>query len=359
MSQLTDISVQFRKIAMYAGIGLVVIFVLQLIVRLIISSLSSPPGLVVEPVVPSPTPDMRFGKLPYPKFSVVQQTSAGLNLELINIEGKPPEVSGTATVFSMPKKLPSLLTNDRAAKFAGKLGYIGTPQVLDSRRFFYIHPTDPLLSLTLDRVMFNFLLKFDWQKDPQRVFGPLGIDQNTATRNLMGFIQEYGLFDDSILRGKATHQPLVYNGSTNTLAPVQKTTQANAFRMDFFRTNIGDLTVLPPGFDTSPVYAIYTPSTSLRKGVLEIGYTFWPIAPDDGATYPLRTSDAAWKDLQDGFGTVVRLGQNNPEKVIVRQIYLAYLDTPDPQPYLQPIFVFTGDNGFVAYLPAITKEYLE
>lgn len=366
MSQLTDISVQFRKIAIWIGIGIVALIVLQFLFRLLVAALTRPTGPAVVIIVPTPTPDIRFGRLPYPKFSVIQQTSAGLSLQLINIEGKPPEASGTGKIFTMPKKLPSLLTNDRAMKFASRLGYTDPPQVLDSRKWVFPFPAQPLLTLSMDRVVLNFQMKFDWHQNPTSVFGPDGVDRTTAINSINNFIGNNGLFDDTLFRGKTTVTAIRYDSQVNDLVPVSKFTRANAVRMDFFRNNIENLPVVPPGFNASSTYAIYSPLVAstytiamLRFGLVDLSYSYWPVALDDYATYPLRTSDAAWKDLQDGFGTVVHRGTNTEGKIIVREIYLAYLDTSEPQTYLQPIFVFTGDNGFVAYLPAIQKDYLQ
>ena len=54
----------------------------------------------------------------------------------------------------------------------------------------------------------------------------------------------------------------------------------------------------------------------------------------------------------------MNLGNNSKDRIVIRNISLAYYDSDEPQEYLQPIFIFEGDNDFVAYLPAITGEYL-
>ena len=38
-------------------------------------------------------------------------------------------------------------------------------------------------------------------------------------------------------------------------------------------------------------------------------------------------------------------------------MFLGYYDPDVYQEYLQPMYVFLGDNNFVAYLPAITDDY--
>ena len=43
----------------------------------------------------------------------------------------------------------------------------------------------------------------------------------------------------------------------------------------------------------------------------------------------------------------------------VRTVTLAYYDSLDPQNYLQPVFVFEGDDGFLAYVPAVALPWTE
>lgn len=358
MSQLTDISVVFRKIAIGAAIGMVVLIVLIVLVRLIISTIQSRRPVPVSLVQPTPTPDMRFGKLPYPHFSVIEQTSAGLNLRLVNIEGRPPETSPSGKIFSMPKKLPTLLTNDRASKYAALMGFTGEPEAVDSRIFRFTHRQNPLRTLTLDRVHLNFLMTYDYASH-SAILGPAGsLEPAEPVNSVLKYIEPLG-FDETIRTGKITTALFDRDTETGKFKQVTKAQQARVARINFFRKPIGIFPIIPPGYDESFNYALYTDTPSLPSGMLELSYMFWPIAWDDASTYPLRTSAQAWQELTEGYGTVVRLGKNTPKDVIVRKIFLAYFDTPEPQDFLQPIFVFEGDNGFIAYLPAIVKDWLE
>ena len=75
------------------------------------------------------------------------------------------------------------------------------------------------------------------------------------------------------------------------------------------------------------------------------------------ATYPLRSAKSAWQVLQSGEGFVAEKG--NAEEAIVREMTLGYYeDWFNEQEYLQPIYVFTGDNGFVGFVQAIDPTYI-
>ncbi len=45
--------------------------------------------------------------------------------------------------------------------------------------------------------------------------------------------------------------------------------------------------------------------------------------------------------------------------VVVRNVYLAYYDSFEPQTYMQPVFVFEGDDNFQALVPAVSQEWIE
>ena len=115
--------------------------------------------------------------------------------------------------------------------------------------------------------------------------------------------------------------------------------------------------ILPPGYDESYTYVIYT--STKERNILEANYTFWPIAFDDYGTYPLKSTQEAWQELIDGTGYVIKQGNNDPEKIVIRNVYLAYFDSKEEQNYLQPIFVFEGDNGFIAYVAAVSSQWQE
>jgi hypothetical protein len=91
--------------------------------------------------------------------------------------------------------------------------------------------------------------------------------------------------------------------------------------------------------------------------VLRSQVKFFEKSLEQFGVYPLRTGDEAYVDLQQGEGIVI----SNPQKrkdVIIRTMFLAYFDPDEYQDYLQPVYVFVGDDNFVAYVPAVTKQYI-
>ena len=354
MHNLTEVSITARKFIIWFGI----VFVLYIIVKFLI-------GVGVSywkeaHPVQIPPPNVRFNKLPSPQFSFVATSSSGLKFTLENVEGRPPETTAAGKIYTLPKKLPSLLGSERAKKFAAKLGFPKDPELLTSTYYQYTDPNNLLRTLSLDIVNMHFRLKYDYTKNPL-IFEEAQLQsKEQAINEVKNFLSAGNLFDESILKGKITTDLLTYDIPSKKFVPATSVSAAKAVRINFFRNDLDGLKVLSPRSDQSYTYVLYAPAKSLNSQILEIAYTFWPIAFDDSATYPLRTGSQAWQDLIDGYAYVVTMGGNTiSSKIVIRNIYLAYYDSEEPQSFLQPIFVFEGDKHFVAFVPAVSAEWLE
>lgn len=352
MSQLTDISVVARKYVLI-GIGLLVsyfifIFMLKLAIGIIRSA--QKPRTVA--------PDTRFGQIPPPRFVDFADLSTGLTFTLLNVEGIPTEATASAKVYEIPKKLPTFSITQRATSLAKKLDFNLEPRVEDTM-YYFVADKNPRRVLTIEGVYLNYQLKYDYRDQPD-IFVPVKIaNKEELQKSVTGYIDQRNLFDDTVLKGRATLKLLRLDPVSNELVPASSIANSTAVRVDFFRQDIDKLPLITPKFFESYNYAVFAPSTKIIAGyVLELNYTFWPISLKDMATYPLKTSQEAYTQLTEGKAYVINKGQNSTE-ITIRKIYLAYFDDSQQQEYLQPVFVFEGDRDFVALTPAITGEWLK
>lgn len=353
MANLTEISIATRKFLVWLGVVVIVYFVLRILIGLGIQYWKA-----THPI-PVPAPNVRFNKLPSLKFSHVATSSSGMTFTLETVEGRPPETTAAGKVYSMPKKLPNLLASERARKLATKIGFTEEPEIVTSTLYRFTDPAEPLRTLEIDINDMNFRLKYDYIKNPQ-VFNIGKLEsKDQAVSEVKQFVQFNNLFDQTVLKGKITTDLLIYNDEKKLFQSASSVSNANAIRVNFFRSDLDDMPVLPPRFSKSYNYAIFTAGVALSTRIIDLSYIFWPIALDDFATYPLKSAQTAWQDLKDGYAYVMNMGRNTPENIVIRKIYIGYYDNEEPQTYLQPIFVFEGDDDFIAYLPAISPEWLE
>ena len=129
--------------------------------------------------------------------------------------------------------------------------------------------------------------------------------------------------------------------------------------MDIFRPNIDNLPVLPQNPNKGIIRIIFSGSNEAMKQIVQVEYNYFPVNLNESATYPIKTSSQAWRELQTKQGFIANAGDGNGGVVAIRKIYLAYYDAEVSNGFLMPLIVFEGDNGFFGYVPAITKEWLE
>jgi hypothetical protein len=304
----------------------------------------------------APPPNHAFGKLPSLKFPATATPSAKLTFQLQTIEGDVPPASVSANVYFMPKTAPNLLALNSAQDFAGRLLFNPTPIQESKNIYRFNDPELPLRRLRYDIVSGNFIVRYAFEQDPS-----IFIEKNLAAAEAIqleatNLIEQYDVSKDDLIDGKTTVTFWRLNGTQ--LTPTSSLSQADAVRVDFFRRSIGDTKIFTPNPDEAPVAVIFSGSANSKKHVLQLAYTYWPIDLSTSATYGLITSAQAWAILQNGQGYIARLPTSG-SMAVVRNIYLGYYDSYDPQTYLQPIFVFEGDNGFLAYVPAVAAPWTE
>ncbi len=303
----------------------------------------------------APPPNHAFDKLPVLVFPLQATPSAALTFQLQTIEGTVPKASESATVYLMPKTAPNLLGLNTAQDFASGFDFDPTP-VQETKNIYRFNDAKlPLRRLRYDIVSNNFIIRYGYEQDPSVFNGknlPLPDD---GTREAINLLQSHNLYQTDLAGG--TNQILFLRLNGTQLIGTTSLSQADAERIDFFRKPIEDTQVLTPYADEAPVSIIYSGSTDTKKRIIQFAYTFWPIDYQTTATYALKTSNQAWEELQSGNGYIVRYPTSG-NVAVIRNVYLAYYDSFDPQTYLQPIFVFDGDNGFRAYVPAVSSSWI-
>ena len=89
---------------------------------------------------------------------------------------------------------------------------------------------------------------------------------------------------------------------------------------------------------------------------LTLDYTYWGIDKNNVETYPTRSITEAFEDLKNGSGNVLVKPRKNGD-VSISNIYLAYLLQKEYSSYIQPFFVFSGDD-FAGIVPAIEAKHI-
>ena len=306
----------------------------------------------------APPPNHAFGTLPQLLFPVsAASPSAQPVYQLQTIEGSVPTASASANVYFMPKKGSNLLALSTAQNFAKRLNFATTPIPEPSNKNIYRFDDTglSLRHLWYDIVSSNFVIQYQFQQDPGIFLNSKVPSESEAKSEAKNMLQTYGLYPQDFVGGDVRVR--YYKVSENKLVPVSSQSQADAVRVDFYRPNIANSKVVNGTLGDGPISIVFSGSSNSKKRILSFTYTYWPVDYQTTATYALKTSMQAWEELQSGNAYVLQYPRT--PLITIRNIYLAYYDSISPQTYIQPVFVFEGDDGFIAYVPAVSPEYVE
>jgi len=303
-------------------------------------------------------PNHAFGKLPRVVFPVPESSPAAqLAFTLQTISGALPAASSSARVYFMPKSGANLLAINNTQNFVKEIGFNITP--IQETRTVYRFNDDalPLRKIRYDIVSNNFILRYGYEQDTSLFSEGTLRDPEAIRGEALDYLNDNAIFPSDFVNG--TQKILFLKLVGNNLVPVANISQADAMRVDFFRGSVNKFSLLTQHPDEGQIQLLYSGSKTPNKHLLQVTYTYWPIDESTYATYTLKPMADAWQELQNHGGFIARYPTNGSTTAIIRNVYLGYFDSFEPQIFLQPIYVFAGDYGFVAYVHAISPEWVE
>lgn len=302
---------------------------------------------------PTPPPyTLAFGRLP--KVKLPPDNRKTTRYTIGTLDGKIPSFPPIGTVYFIPPHPGfTFFTKERAYNFAKKFGFQGEPTIVSSEEYQWTDPELPGRIFTLNIFTNNFVLEYNFATD-SAVLKSRPPQKREAETFASRFLVNKNIMPKDLEKGDIRSKYLFFDGKNFKRTTLYS--EANLVRVDLFRQNINKMPVVTEKYNQGLVSFLIS-GAEKKKKILQLEYTFWPVDLENSGTYPLKTGEEAFSELKAGGGTVV-LGEEQ-EEAVIRNIYLAYLDTKAHQSFLQPIFVFEGDKNFVAYVPAIKEEWVE
>lgn len=298
------------------------------------------------PKIPEPT--IGFGILP--PISFPAQEARQLSYRLETVTGKLPTMPTQAEVLYMAPQRPNLLALERSQQNANTLGFKVQPEKVSDTTYRWVVPTPVPMSLTASIYDGRFIWKTDWSSNPNFLATKTLPSQSQAikiVRDLVGKVEKDA---SDIIEGEAESSYLrSFNGA---FQPAISLADADFIQVDLFRKPYKDsYQFVTPKTGQGIVRAIL--SGNSRAGqILQVEYNYFVIDYTKSETYPLRPISQAWQELQQGKGYIASIDSGITE-VVVRNVTLGYFDSFEPQQYMQPVYVFSGDHNFVAYIQAV------
>lgn len=350
MNNLGETAIVARKAIKYGGIGLVVLMVGRIILSAGISIYKrlNPP--------PPPPPDVKFGKLPKLEFPQKEVANIGSYTLETKTGGLPNNLPEQFKVYFMPIKKANLLAYDAAKAVAGRLDFIAEPSKLSETEYRW-DTSEPInSSLTMNIITGAFVLDRKWTEDPSYLTPTIYYSETQATDRMTNLLSRLDLLPEDIVSGKSTVQPL--KASNDQIVSAPSISQAHFVRVNLYRAPVDDVTVVSPRVDRGLITGIMALQREDDKQFVNLDYNYYPVDLERYASYPLIGVAEAWQRLQKGSAYFAS-ARASATSVAIREVTLAYYDSETPQQFLQPVYVFSGDPEFVAYVPALADAWVE
>lgn len=346
LSDATDFG---RKALLALGIGIIVYLVLRMLFIAAVNyyRAMNPP--------PPPPPTVGFGRLPSLNFPEQANDAWPEKFVLETPRSRLPQFGDRAKVFAMEVPTPSLLADDRARTIAASYGFRTQPELLDANNYRWIknQPIEYIFEVNL--INYNFVLRSDYQTRPELVAAKSLPEKHEAVQAVKTYLNK----SDSLQKDVATASGQVsyVRVLAGKVLPAVSLSDANFVQVDLHRVPVdGEIEMYSPKGGAGIVSALITGALDGDNRIVQISNHQQKVLYELVHTYPLKPINQAWSEVKDGLGYVA--SGEGLEEVTIRDIRLGYFDSFDDQEYLQPIYVFSGDDNFSAYVHAINSSYI-
>lgn len=303
---------------------------------------------------PPPPPTVGFGLLPPIKFPNKTQADKPTTYQMETASGTLPQFGDRAKVFLMSKTAPSLLDDEKAKTIAASFDFVFAPEVISSEVYRFTKTQPYNSTFELQTRTHDFIFSTDYLSHPELLSAKSVPDQTDAVETVKGSLTSAGLLPGDMATSSGE---TVYLKAIGTqLVPALSFSDTDFVQVDIYRSPVdGQYRFYSPSGNKANIHAIVTGAG--RGSILELTYHHQNIEYWQMHTYPLRSVQTAWKLLQSNEAFVAVKG--NSDTAVVRKVSLGYYDDSQEQEYMQPIYVFEGDGGFIGYVSAIDPAYMQ
>ena len=309
-----------------------------------------------HPPAPAP-PNIRFGILPRPKFPKKAQPTA-LTLTIETPTNQVPATAEVGTVYFMPHGLVNLWGAERVTKKANEMGFITALGPEEEKKFIHRFADSSPLSkiMAINEINGEFVITSDFKQNPSLITASGFSIEETIIREARAYLNSFSLLPDDMESGSASVE--YYKIGFPELHQAPSLSEADFARVNLQREPVEEAPVLSADPKKTNISLLLSSSSNPLLKVLEVDYHYFSIEKEISGTYPLISSQQAYKNLQNGKCFISSYDKDVKNNSI-RRIFLGYYDPASPQSYIQPVVVFEGDYDFQAMCPAIATEWLE
>lgn len=348
MVTLHDVIRQIRLVLKWGGIMLATVLTVFFVFKI---------GFFVKEVfwpTPKPGPEVCFGKLQNITFPQNDSISQKLNYKIETISGTLPTFQDDRLkVYEIIQPVPGLRDLDKAQEKLSRLGFISKPIPISGIIYQWEDKSSLPKKINYDILTLNFNIFSDFATSPEILTANNLPDQDTALTIARSYLSDLNSLPENLdlNKTKITLQS-IENGR---IISAEKLPDAKLIRIDFYQNDVDKLPIFYPHPPFSNIHLIIAGGETGAQ-VVEGSFSNSKIG-SKSCTYPIKTVDQAFRELQNGKAYIgFYSGTNNT--VLIKNAFLAYYMDETLQKYLMPIIIFTGEDEFYAYVSAITDEWI-
>ncbi|HZJ18046.1 MAG TPA: hypothetical protein VFD45_00295, partial [Patescibacteria group bacterium] len=269
--------------------------------------------------------------------------------------GKFPDFSDRAKIFKIAKAEPDLLALRKAKDKMYEAGFFQNPILIGQNVYKWTSDKPFSKAISYNILTLDFNLTSSFLSNENAASGKsFPLEETTITDVASSFFSNLNSFPEEEINLDRTIVNL-FSIKNSVLIPATSISNAQAARVYFFQSNEDEKPIFYSNPKTSPINTLITGGDN-QPQISEASYFYQKIT-NESETYPIKTAEQAFEELKEGRGYIASYPQNLTE-ISIKDVYVGYYIGDKKQNYLMPIIIFEGDNGFFAYVSAVTDEWI-
>jgi len=311
-------------------------------------NLLSPVFMSLFPKTPDPAL-VAFGKLPAISFENGIKPPSDVIYKIETVSGDLKEQKSKLKVFEIGKTDVKFGDMSRVNGIAQALQFPTPPILVTNDSATYQDKTDKNKTLQIGILTKNFILKSDYLNNTDLIAN-LEKNEEANKQGAIALLKSLGINQAYYPPEKITLVKYKIDGGK--LSEVLTLATTNLERVNFAHADIDKIPVVYTKYQEPKINVLAANGRVLAANVNAADIQLFRFS-----TYPTRGIAQAFEDLK--AGKAIYNKDLNGKTFNIRDLKMAYLDTDTNESFLQPVYVFVGDDGLEAYVRAISDNYIK
>lgn len=346
MATLSNVKKKFTTVAKWGGLIFGILILIFFLIKL-----TAFVKEIISPTQP-PAPEAKFGKLSPINFP--QGIKRNFKYSIDTISGELPVFSqDRINVYKIGVEEPDILAVEKMNTRLSQLGFSSKPEQLSDTVYRWQDSNTLLKSLVLNVYRGEFILTTNFLLDQTLLFSNNIPTDEEATAMAKNFLETLSMYPPDLDENKTKAIRLsVKNGAISEATSISNTKLISVY---FFQKDIDGLPIVYPIGNKSTIN-ITIAGGGFDKEIIDARYFYQKIT-DESSEYSIITAEDAFEKLKKGEAYIVSFDLEKSD-VVIKNVYLGFYLGKNIQKYLMPVVIFEGTNNFIAYVSAITDEWI-